>query len=290
MIVKRGAPRGVTLIEALVVIAVGVIVLGLILTAMVESGRQSDDLLIRQQMRQEALVISQTIEKAIRFRVRPEYLAPSASLPPGGAAPTPAAGGVAAPPSVRDLLSTSTATAGASPATTSPKTNGKADPSSSAPESIRNLLKDPNHASPPAARQSSDSLEKMDDRRSLRIATLAFGKDPKRLLCGFRQVLIGPKSGVEMVLSPASATAAWTDVRKLGMFADRLNSTVDFRYGSPSPNLDVTWRESANPDTRLVEISVKVWPVTKSAVAFDQSVDNAGRPLRFEYRTVVSLP
>jgi prepilin-type N-terminal cleavage/methylation domain-containing protein len=66
--------RGMTLVETLVVVAVGTVLLGLILGAFIETNRATNSTIARQQALQEALTKGQAIERMIRFRVRSEDL------------------------------------------------------------------------------------------------------------------------------------------------------------------------------------------------------------------------
>ena len=71
--------RGMTLVEVLVVVAVGLLVVGLIVEALIVTNRAADKLTLREGMRQEALLIAQSVEKLTRFRVAPDELAPGAA-------------------------------------------------------------------------------------------------------------------------------------------------------------------------------------------------------------------
>lgn len=84
--------RGMTLIETLVTMALASVVFGLILDTLVSTQRESDRLSSTEQMHQEALLISQNVERVLRYRLAPEELE---GLTSGGAAPdaAPAGGG-----------------------------------------------------------------------------------------------------------------------------------------------------------------------------------------------------
>jgi prepilin-type N-terminal cleavage/methylation domain-containing protein len=71
--------RAMTLIEILVVVAIGLLVVGLVLEAMIGTNRATDELTAREGMRQEALLIAQSVEKVARYRVAPTELAPGAA-------------------------------------------------------------------------------------------------------------------------------------------------------------------------------------------------------------------
>jgi len=74
---RAGCRRGMTLVEMLVVTAVGVAVLGMILGVFIETNRSTDRTISRQQGLQEAMTRGQAVERMIRFRVRSEDLAPA---------------------------------------------------------------------------------------------------------------------------------------------------------------------------------------------------------------------
>ncbi|MGI8905652.1 MAG: hypothetical protein ACR2IE_04080 [Candidatus Sumerlaeaceae bacterium] len=83
--------RAMTLIEALVVMSLSTVVFGLILNTLMVTQRESDRITAVEQMHQEALLISQSVERTLRFRVAPEELEGAFS---GGAGPNePTAGG-----------------------------------------------------------------------------------------------------------------------------------------------------------------------------------------------------
>ena len=103
MTMNRSSRRAVTLIEALVVVAVGSVVLGMILYAMTSTGKATDRAVSSQQMSQEALAISRSVERAIRFRVAPANLVPENPARGGAGAPA-AAGGGTVPESVKPIL------------------------------------------------------------------------------------------------------------------------------------------------------------------------------------------
>lgn len=67
--------RGYTLVEVLVVVAVAVVLLGLVLEALIATNRASDELMLAQEARQEALFIAQKLEKFVRGRIAPTELA-----------------------------------------------------------------------------------------------------------------------------------------------------------------------------------------------------------------------
>lgn len=67
--------RGYTLVEVLVVVAVAVVLLGLVLEALIVTNRASDELMLAQEARQEALFIAQKLEKLVRGRLAPTELA-----------------------------------------------------------------------------------------------------------------------------------------------------------------------------------------------------------------------
>jgi prepilin-type N-terminal cleavage/methylation domain-containing protein len=67
--------RGYTLVEVLVVVAVAVVLLGLVLEALITTNRASDELMLAQEARQEALFIAQKLEKYVRGRVEPTEVA-----------------------------------------------------------------------------------------------------------------------------------------------------------------------------------------------------------------------
>lgn len=82
--------RGLTLVEAMVVMALGTIVFGLIITTLITTQRESDRLTTREQMHQEALLIGQSVERVLRYRISPEDLE---GVVAGGAGPDSVAGG-----------------------------------------------------------------------------------------------------------------------------------------------------------------------------------------------------
>jgi type II secretory pathway pseudopilin PulG len=81
---------GMTLMEALVVMSLSTVVFGLILNTLIGTQRESDRLTNAEQMHQEALMISQSVERVLRYRVSPADLEGVAL---GGAAPEAAPGG-----------------------------------------------------------------------------------------------------------------------------------------------------------------------------------------------------
>lgn len=68
---RKRTKRAYSMVEVLVVTAVGAVVLGLVLDALIQTNRVSDELVLGQQMRQEALVIAQSVEKVVRLRIDP---------------------------------------------------------------------------------------------------------------------------------------------------------------------------------------------------------------------------
>ena len=82
--------RGMTLIEALVVMGLSTVVFGLIMNTLIATHRESDRLASSEQLHQEALLISQKVERILRYRIAPDDLE---GVLAGGAGPDTAGGG-----------------------------------------------------------------------------------------------------------------------------------------------------------------------------------------------------
>lgn len=80
----RQKNRGLTLVETLVYLALGSVVFGLVLGALISTERASARLSATEQMRQEAMLVAQSVDRVLRYRVAPADL--DLRLTAGGAA------------------------------------------------------------------------------------------------------------------------------------------------------------------------------------------------------------
>lgn len=91
MIHQTGTPnrRGMTLVEVMTITAVSTLIFGLVLGALISTNRESNEAVLNQGMRQEALLAAHRLEKSVRFRMpsaaRTDAPAPPTGLPPGDA-------------------------------------------------------------------------------------------------------------------------------------------------------------------------------------------------------------
>lgn len=282
--------RGFTLIEVLVVMAIGGVVFGMVIDALINTDRASTALVQHQQMRQQALVISNSIEKALRQGI---YDVPQAR---GGAAPTTAAGGgttVSQIPKSLSMTGITTAVMESStpgPAPTSPtqarsimlpRETGARAQGTTVPASIQSLFTtSPAESAPMRATTSSVSQEFGADR--ILFSTLAFGLKKGTSY----EIASEAIPGAHHVVVRDTATSA---PRKLGVMSDAFQAQVSFRYAETFNGLDAVWAPTA-ARPRLVEYTVKVWPVKSKYATFETAIADDGRKERFSLTTAVALP
>jgi type II secretory pathway pseudopilin PulG len=299
-----------TLIETLVVMSLSTVVFGLILNTLVSTQRESDRLANTEQMHQEALLISQSVERVLRYRVSPGELE---GVVQGGAGAEAASGGGIAPATTSTLpasiaaissatLAITTNTQNGSHRTTAPSptpaatpdNNGRPDrlsPASraeftSVPASIQSILGTTATATGPAnipvaPRANAPGQQTVQVKQTSKapvgqerfatdevvVYSLSAGPDPGKLVTALRNSrgLGNVPSHAYLEQTPGgSAFAPASRRRSLGPNPDKFQSQVTFRFASTFNGTDAQWTREAHEVPRLVEYTVRVWPIGQS--------------------------
>lgn len=290
---------GYTLMEGVVVTAIGTLVFGLVLAAFIHTARSSEELMAGQQMRQEALLIGQGIEKVLRYRVDADQIAlvpPAAREERGGAgASTPAAGGVTTSSAARTtvprslegtLPTTATATPAPAPAARTPT----AAELTSVPATIKPLLTTTGTAALERPVPGPGEHYRADE---LAVYSLSGGPRTEQLRTLIRNSRGLPGEArhayLERTAPGDTGEGGEARIERLGGHPDRFQSSVSFRYATDFDGLNARWRKQSERVPRLVEYTVRVWPVG-SGSDFDSARDAQGRPAGFQYTGAVRLP
>jgi hypothetical protein len=276
-----------TVVELAVVIALGTVVFGLILGALVQTSRASQDLVVRQQMRQEAMLIAQSVEKVLRFRVDGGDLVVAEAS--AGAAPESSAGKSTVPRSLEETLRTTASAARAS--TPAPARTPTAAELTSVPATLKPLL---------TGTTESAALERPRPQPGERYTAAELGlfslsgKAEKPLaLIRNSKGLEGEPRHAYVEWAPAGKVESAADaeggaVEPLGSSSDRLQSSISFRYASGFDGLKARWQAQSGEVPRLVEYTVRVWP-RSAGPDFHKARNAAGQSVGFEYTSAVRL-
>lgn len=305
MTMMRSSRRAVTLIEALVVIAVGSVVFGMILYAMTSTGKATDRAVASQQMSQEALAISRNVERIMRFRVAPSNLVQEMPARGGAGAPTAAGGGATIPESVKPVLAAGTDAASSATAAdrvTSGAAPKPAVPAKKLPPSVQPIMTsgtaeggaDTESTTPTAHPAAASATAPPDTDRfdvsSLRIVSLArhaTGEGP--VVTIDNSAGDKPRHVGTTWLQPGAAATDETPRKVLGANADKFCSDISFRYADSFDGLEPRWVTSSKAP-RLVEYTVRVWPARPEYKTFEDARDKDGRAIGFTLTSAVRLP
>lgn len=299
--------RAFTIIEAMVVMSLSAVLLGLLLDTFFETNRTTDELVTTQQLRQEAVYISYAVEKMLRYHVDPADLTTSA-LGLGGAAPPSPAGGDSTSASVSAVLPgsmhanllttlpavlvkitspTQSAAQPGSAQSAKPALSPAADQTTAIPPSIRPLLTTGTAEAVPTP--SEERYQPL----LLRLCTLSEGADSTGILHSIRASLEAGAGGSHVVVRRSalgSADKAVGPGRPVSLFRDRIQSDIQFRYAEKYKGLEADWVSATVGKPRLIEYTVRVWPNDAKYTRFEDARDEAGRRLSFTLTSAVRLP
>ncbi len=288
--------RGFTVIEMSIVMALGTLVFGMVLAALTETSRASDEVVASQQMRQEALLIAQSVERIVRYRVDAGELALAGieelQVPPGEATvvaqrtTAPQAAASTVPLSLVDNFpTTSAAVQMPAPSARTPT----AAELTSVPATIRSILTTTTTAQqkrPPAGKEERFTSSE------LTVYSLSGGHEPSRLLTTIRNSRGLPNEPRHAYIDrnePGDANEeARGSTERLGGSSDRLQSSIAFRYGTEYIGTDAQWQRRSGEVPRVIEYTVYVWPTT-AGVDFASAKDSQGRAAGFKYTSAVSV-
>jgi prepilin-type N-terminal cleavage/methylation domain-containing protein len=277
--------RAFTLIEILVVIAISGVVFGLILDALIETDRGSRAIVSHQQMRQEAMAISNSLEKLLRMH--PEL------SPQGGAAPEPASGGALAAEIPASLNSTGMTTAVLKQAARQSAAERDVNTtvsvpsrvtSGTLPSSVRDLF---STSTQPSSKESSGTRHTEFTTSSITLGSLAF-VSPGQVSTGIWQIVTDKSAGASCVAAHELNSSKF---RKLGVLSDQFQSEIYFRFGEPVEGKpEVQYEEEAQSKLpSLIEYTIRVWPRSDKYPSFDSAISPEGRPLRFAITSAVAM-
>jgi hypothetical protein len=272
---------GFTLVEAVVMLAVTGVVLGLILDALIQTDRSSRELVDHQQMRQEALVIAANIEKLARYRVSPPQLA-QAGAPAGAEGPAEdiphslSVTGITTAVLERAAETSPTATSTTdSPTTVTRMTDMD---TTTMPPSVRTLFTT-GTVQQPAEDPAANPAEAFAP-GSMTLATLAAGTEPHQLL---QQI---ENDGQNRLVLRNVASGAF---RTIGLQPDKFQATVSFRYAEHFDGLQPAYNPTASAP-KLVEYTIRVWPRSERYPRFEQAIADGGRVVNFSLTSAMVLP
>lgn len=297
---RRRRRAGLTLVELAVVLGIGTMVFGLVLAALIQTSRASDDLISRQQMRQEALLIGQSVEKMLRFRVDGDQLAFAAPAGGrGGAQPPGAAGGETTgttasstlPASLQETLLTTGTAPVAETTAPAPARTPTPDELTSVPATIRPLMMPTTGTASARPNPAPGELYAPDE---LTVYSPGGKSGRERPLASVRNSRGLPEETKHVFLERFAVGAdrepGASRVEKLGVSPDRFQSQVSFRYASEFDGLNARWKAKSAQVPRVIEYTVRVWPVGAGGDFASARDRQTGRPVGFEYAGGVKLP
>lgn len=292
--------KGFTLIEVLVVAVIGLVVLGMVMDAFLETSKATAELTDIQEARQEALLIAGTVERTIRFRVAPEEIA-EADIVKGGAAQSAPAGGEpsgsAVPISMRaELLTTHPAAARTATETTAsagakraPAAAASQDQFSSVPASIKPLLTTGTVQMRP--KPPSGIKDDLFREQQIAIHTFSASYPPE-----ITRVVLGNLANAEGEVHASMSEAVVHGLkrnpartRNLGSRADTFLSRVSFRYASEFDGLNAKWTTQTLQAPKLIEYTVRVWPNRPESLQFSKRKSPSGLSAGFELTSAVEV-
>lgn len=311
-----------SLVEAMVALGVGTLVFGLIVATLITTQRAGDRLSRQQQVRQEALLISQSVERVLRYRVSPVELAAFS----GGAGQDGAAGGGTAgseaatqtlPASIAPLMKEATLEpaqdSSDAPATTSSRPARQPSPTTatanmesvdirtSAPQSVRPLFTTgsatlPAEQDAPLVQEPKQNPRILGEERfspnEVVVYSLTTGPDPTRIVTAIRNAPASGASGSTAYLEQSATGNSFspgTKRRALGLNSDRFHSQVAFRFATEADGLKAKWHREAQALPQVIEYTVRVWPKLKGDPDFENARSPEGRPLGFQITSAVAL-
>jgi len=125
------------------------------------------------------------------------------------------------------------------------------------------------------------------------VYSLSSGPDSTRVLTAIRNSRLGTGNVVRPYLEQAPVGqifAPGSRQKSFGSFSDKINCQISFRYAEEFKQTDAVWTRNAKASVpRLVEYTVRVWPVRLNASNYEDARDADGRPAGFQLTSAVAL-